>query len=166
MAAHLGCHGEILDDGTGERVLITADTGDTDDALPTAKLARRILKGTNIRHLLLMLDTCYSGCGGNELTAAALTRYWTAEDAAGLVVMSSTQPADQAEVGVFPMLLRAVVAAESTAGHAPPSLALDALADAMHTPGQAGIPARRHELEPRASRQGRPHQDRAHRSEA
>ncbi|WP_181319995.1 caspase family protein [Saccharothrix carnea] len=134
VAVYLGCHGARLDDG--EHVLITADTdpGDVDDALPTAHLARKILKGTRVRRLLLMLDACYSGRGGNELAATALTRMtepWTPDDDGGLVVMTSALPTDQAMVRAFPTLLREAVDSVATAGHAPPVLALDAVVAAM-----------------------------------
>ncbi|NIY62750.1 caspase family protein [Streptomyces malaysiensis] len=71
LTVYIACHGEVLE-GSEEHVLLTADTDPEDiaDALPTAELARKMLLGTRVRRVLLMLDTCYSGRGGNELTAA------------------------------------------------------------------------------------------------
>jgi caspase domain-containing protein len=74
VAVYIGSHGEVLED-THEHVLLTtdADPDDVEDALPTAELARKMLLKTGVRRVLLMLDTCYSGQGGSELTAAAIT---------------------------------------------------------------------------------------------
>jgi hypothetical protein len=68
VAVYVAGHGEVLED-SGDHVLLTGDTDPDDvaDALPTAELARKMLLDTPIRRVLLMLDTCYSGRGGNEL---------------------------------------------------------------------------------------------------
>ncbi|TLQ46169.1 caspase family protein [Streptomyces marianii] len=130
LAVYLSGHGEILDDG-GDHVLLTADT-DPDDvsytALPTVDLARAMLRDTKVRRLLLVLDTCYSGQGGNELAAAALeriSRQWGRTAAgSGLVVVSSAQPHQQAKTGLFPRLLTDAVDGWATAGHGPATLAV------------------------------------------
>ncbi|MFJ3673899.1 hypothetical protein ACIPSE_46435, partial [Streptomyces sp. NPDC090106] len=130
LAVYLSGHGEILDDG-GDHVLLTADT-DPDDvsytALPTVDLARAMLRDTKVRRLLLVLDTCYSGQGGNELAAAALERIshqWGRTAAgSGLVVVSSAQPHQQAKAGLFPRLLTDAVDGWATAGHGPATLAV------------------------------------------
>jgi WD40 repeat protein len=136
LAVYIAGHGEVL--ANGEHVLLTTDTdpGDIDDALPVTELARKMLLGTNIRRVLLMLDTCYAGRGGNDLTAAALTRMiepWQNSHDTGLVVLTSAQPAQQAQTGAFPHLLRAAVDNLATAGYAPAVLALDAVVTAMNT---------------------------------
>ncbi|MFD8927458.1 caspase family protein [Streptomyces mirabilis] len=87
LAVYVAAHGEVLE-GSEDHVLLTADTDPDDvaDALPTVELARRMLLDTPVRRLLLMLDTCYSGQGGSELTAAALTRmtrHWAGEAGTG-----------------------------------------------------------------------------------
>ncbi|MGH3804863.1 MAG: hypothetical protein ACRDTD_32905, partial [Pseudonocardiaceae bacterium] len=105
------------------------------DALPTADLARKMLLGTPVRRVLLMLDACYSGRGGNDLTAAALTRmtqHWGDVQGSGLVVITSAQPAEQAQTGTFPRLLRAAVEGLPTAGRTPSVLALDTVVKAMN----------------------------------
>ncbi|MGW2611980.1 caspase family protein [Streptomyces mirabilis] len=136
LAVYVAAHGEVLE-GSEDHVLLTADTDPDDvaDALPTVELARRMLLDTPVRRLLLMLDTCYSGQGGNELTAAALTRmtrHWAGEAGTGLVVITSAQPVEQASVGAFPRLLGDAVVDVSTAGHAPPTLPLDTVVKAMN----------------------------------
>lgn len=137
LTIYLAGHGEVLDDN-GEHVLLTADTDPDDiaDALPTAELARKILLGTRVRRVLLMLDTCYSGQGGNELLAAALTKMtkpWQDTDSTALMLLTSAQPAEQAQAGAFPHLLRAAVEGLPTAGYTPATLALDAVVQAMNT---------------------------------
>lgn len=136
VAIYLACHGEILDAG-GEHVLLTGDSDPDDiaDALPTEELARKILLDTPVRRVLLMLDTCYSGRGGHDFTAAALTKltqHWDHDRGSALVVMTSTQPFEQAQTGAFPALLRRAVDGPSVAGHAPATLALDAVVQAMN----------------------------------
>ncbi|WP_329563272.1 hypothetical protein [Kitasatospora sp. NBC_01266] len=141
ITVYLGGHGEVLDeeDGGGH-VLLTSDT-DPDDiagALPTEELARQLLSGTRVRRLLLLLDTCYSGQGGAELTSAALERMsprWGQRPGSGLVVVCSAQPLEQAETGAFPRRLREAAASLATAGHGPRALALDAVVQHMNREG-------------------------------
>ena len=113
LVVYIAGHGEVLDEGGGRHVLLTADTDPDDiaDALPTLRLADKMLLGTPVQRLLLLLDTCYSGSGGNQVAAAVLAgmeREWTTSGS-GLVVITSTQPFEQAETGAFPALLSAVV---------------------------------------------------------
>lgn len=127
LAVYLSGHGQVLDDG--EHVLLTADTDPADvayTALPTADLARAMLRDTKVRCLLLVLDSCYSGQGGNELAAGALHRIsdqWTqVHTGSGLVIVSSSQPHQQAQAGLFPRLFTQAVGAWATAGHGPRTL--------------------------------------------
>ncbi|MEV6165131.1 caspase family protein [Streptomyces sp. NPDC052052] len=133
LAVYLAGHGEVLDDG--EHVILTSDTDpdDIDDALPTLTLARKILRGTKVRRLLLMLDTCFSGQGGNELLAAMahLKGRWNDDGESGLVILTSAQPNELAESGAFPELLSQAVQSLATAGYTPETLALDAVVSAM-----------------------------------
>ncbi|MFE9360981.1 caspase family protein [Streptomyces olivaceoviridis] len=133
LAVYVAAHGEVLEDG--EHVLLTADTDpeDIDDALPTLTLARKMLRGTRVRRLLLMLDTCFSGQGGNELLAAVagLKGRWGEETGTGLALLTSAQPNELAETGAFPYLLGEAVASLATAGQGPRELALDALVAEM-----------------------------------
>jgi WD40 repeat protein len=132
VVVYLSGHGEVLEDG-GEHVLLMADADPADvtyTALATADLVR-VLRGTKIRRLLLILDTCYSGQGGNELAAAALERLSTqwgrGQSSSGLVIVSSAQPHQQAQAGVFPELLVKAVGSRATAGHAPAHLSVSAV---------------------------------------
>ncbi|MFF2330170.1 MULTISPECIES: caspase family protein [unclassified Streptomyces] len=133
LAVYIAGHGEVLADG--EHVLLTSDTDpdDIDDALPTLTLARKILRGTRVRRLLLMLDTCFSGQGGNELLSAMahLKGQWNNGTESGLAILTSAQPNQLAESGAFPELLTQAVLSQATAGHAPETLALDAVVSAM-----------------------------------
>ncbi|MEU4498100.1 caspase family protein [Streptomyces sp. NPDC023998] len=133
LAVYIAGHGEVLDDG--EHVLLTSDTDpdDIEDALPTLTLARKILRGTQVRRLMLMLDTCFSGQGGNELLAsmARLKGQWGQDSGAGLAIVTSAQPNELAETGAFPHLLSQAVSSLATAGYAPETLALDAVVSAM-----------------------------------
>jgi len=143
IAVYIAAHGEVLEEGR-EHLLLTSETDPDDiaDALPTAELARKMLLGTSARRVLLMLDACYSGRGGNELAAAALARMtesWTGTGS-GLVLITSAQPDEQAQTGAFPKLLQEAVDSMATAGYAPATLALDAIVNAMNAnPGRPGF---------------------------
>ena len=145
LAVYLSCHGEVLEDG-GEHVLFAADT-DPDrqvyTGLPTAELVRAMLRGTRIRRVLLMLDACYAGAGGNQVAAAALEHLgasWGRSSGSGLVVVSSAQPHQQAASGLFPRLLEEAVTGLPVAGHGPPALAIDAIVQHIaHAPARPGF---------------------------
>ena len=135
LVVYIAGHGEILDDGG--HVLLTADTDpdDVDDALPTVTLAAKMLRGTPVQRLLLLLDTCYSRQGGNEFAAtvlAGMRRDWTLTDQSGLVIVTSAQPFEQAETGAFPKLLADAVHGRPTAGQVPENLAIGAVVEAMN----------------------------------
>ncbi|WP_457784961.1 caspase family protein, partial [Streptomyces mirabilis] len=137
VAVYLSGHGEV-DEAGSEHVLLMADTDPADvsfTSLPTAELVR-VFSGTRVRRLLLILDTCYSGRGGNELAGAALERLGTSwvQGAAspGLVIVSSAQPHQQAQAGLFPHLLSRVVDSQATAGHAPKHLSVSAVVQQMN----------------------------------
>ncbi|AZQ34409.1 hypothetical protein EJ357_13730 [Streptomyces cyaneochromogenes] len=131
LAVYVAGHGELLDND--EYVLLTSDTHPDDlyDALPPSTLARKILAGTKVRRLLLMLDTCFSGQGGNELlvSMAKLKGNWRERDA-GLAVITSAQPSQLARAGAFPELLTEAVTSLATAGCTPALLSLDAVVNA------------------------------------
>ncbi|MFJ3230064.1 caspase family protein [Streptomyces sp. NPDC086787] len=134
VAVYLAAHGEILDNG--DFVLLTSDTDPDDlyDALRPSTLAHKILAGTKVRRLLLMLDTCFSGQGANELlpVMARLKNDWQEEDA-GLAVITSAQPRELARTGAFPELFAEAVTSLATAGYAPGALALDAVVSSTRT---------------------------------
>ncbi len=94
LVVYFSGHGEVLD-ASGEHVLLTSDTrpDDIEDALSTRELARKLLLGTPVQRLLLLLDTCYSGRGGNEVAAMALERIQRDWDpGGGLVVVTPPFP--------------------------------------------------------------------------
>ncbi|MFD0260465.1 caspase family protein, partial [Kitasatospora indigofera] len=137
LALYLSCHGEILDDGE-EHVLLAADA-DPDrlayTALPTAELTRAMLHGTRIRRVLLMLDACHVGQGGNQLTASVLERLgptWGMSPGSGLVVMSSALPHQRALAGLFPTLLEDAVNSPEVAGRGPGTLSVNAIVQHMN----------------------------------
>ncbi|MGW2874438.1 hypothetical protein ACWDCZ_40405, partial [Kitasatospora sp. NPDC001225] len=134
---YLSCHGDILD-STGEHVLITADT-DPDrlsyTGLPTAELTRAMLLDTRIRRVLLMLDACYVGHGGNQLAAAALERLgqtWGTGSGSGLVIVSSAQPHQEAVADLFPRLLEDAVNGLAVAGRGPDTLSVSTVVQHMN----------------------------------
>ncbi|MGP3635947.1 caspase family protein [Streptomyces sp. 24-1644] len=132
LTVYLSLHGDILDTG-GEHVLLTADTDPNRlsyTALRTTDLARAVLQDTKVRRVMLMLDACYGGKGGNQLAATALDRVeagWSRTWGSGLVVVSSAQPHQQAVAAAFPKLLRSAVTNLSVAGHAPETLSVNAV---------------------------------------
>ncbi|WP_051864863.1 caspase family protein [Streptomyces griseus] len=134
VAVYIAGHGERL--GNEDYVLLTSDTDPEDlyDALQPSVLARKILAGTKVRRLLLMLDTCFSGQGGNELLSSMvkLKNDWREKDA-GLAVITSAQPNELAQTGAFPELLSEAVTSLATAGYTPELLALDAVVNATRT---------------------------------
>ncbi|MGW5219920.1 caspase family protein, partial [Nocardia sp. NPDC004085] len=137
VAVYIAAHGERLDT-TGEHVILTADDNpeDVSGAMPTEYLARHILLDTPVRRLLLLLDTCYSGKGGSEFAAAALsslTGHWKEVVGTGIVVVSSAQPMQWAEPGVFPRLFREAVESMVAASDGVYTLALDDVVRSMNT---------------------------------
>ncbi|MBM9506904.1 hypothetical protein [Actinacidiphila acididurans] len=135
LVMYLSCHGQILENG--RHVLMAADADPDDEAflLPTVRLAEAMLLDTPLRRLLLVLDTCYSGQGGNQAAAAALSsmeRDWTGPSDSGLVVVAATRPFEQAHPGALPRLLAEAVDAPSTAGRIPAALDLGAVVGAMN----------------------------------
>ncbi|MEU3296690.1 caspase family protein, partial [Streptomyces longwoodensis] len=137
VAVYVSGHGEVLDDD-GDHVLYTSDTDPEDTAytsLPTVELARAMLRDTPVRRLLLMLDTCYSGQGGSEMTAAALhriSRHWRNATGSGLVIISSAQAHEQAQAGMFPQLFTEAVSSWATAGHGPETLSVSTVVEHMN----------------------------------
>ncbi|HEV2259557.1 MAG TPA: caspase family protein [Streptosporangiaceae bacterium] len=137
VTVYLAGHGEILQVGdTGvEHVLLPADVKPTDlrrRAVKSADLAEWMLADTPVRRLLLIVDTCYSGQGGLDFARNALARIGTSarpseQDSSGVVVITATQPAQQAVAGAFTAAFARAVRHQATAGHAPGALSIDAV---------------------------------------
>ncbi|MEY9855855.1 WD40 repeat protein [Catenulispora sp. GAS73] len=139
LAVYLSCHGTILGNRR-EHVLFTADTDPADEtytSLRTADLASVLLRDTKLRHVMLLLDACYSGQGGNELAATALRDLgdtWdaTTESGSSLVIIVSAQPHEQAEAAAFPQLLSEAVGSLRVTGYGPVSLPIGAIVQHMN----------------------------------
>jgi WD40 repeat protein len=157
VAVYLACHGDVLD--RNDFVLMPADI-DPDDPVPLAitpqALVGWLLRDTKIRRLLLILDTCYSGLGGQEVAQAAVR--WVNQpgtvDRAGVVLVTATHPWQVAQPGVFSSAFKRAITHLASGGHAQEDLPLDAVvgvinADpdkaasqtvACHQLGLAGLP--------------------------
>jgi len=141
LAVYLAGHGEILEVGdTGfEHVLLPADAipGDLRHrAVKSGDLAEWILADTSVRRLLLIVDACYSGQGGLDFARNALARIRTAarltqQDGSGVVVVTATQPTQQAIAGAFTGAFVRAVRHQATAGHAPEALSIDAVVSVL-----------------------------------
>ena len=141
VAVYLAGHGEILPVGdTGfEHVLLPADASPGDlrrRAVKSADLAEWMLADTPVRRLLLIVDACYSGMGGLDFARNALARIGTPArltepDGAGVVVVTATQPAQQAIAGAFTTAFVRAVRSQATAGHAPGALSIDAVMNVL-----------------------------------
>jgi Caspase domain len=140
IAVYLAGHGEILPVGdTGfEHILLPADASPADlrrRAVKSGDLAEWMLADTPVRRLLLIVDACYSGMGGLDFARNALARTGTpaqltqAESSA--VVVTATQPAQQAIAGAFTAAFTRAVRSQATAGHAPGALSIDAVLNVL-----------------------------------
>ena len=141
VAVYLAGHGEILPVGdTGfEHVLLPADASAGDlrrRAVKSADLAEWMLADTPVRRLLLIVDACYSGMGGLDFARNALARIGTPAqltepDGSGVVVVTATQPTQQAIAGAFTTAFARAVRSQATAGHAPGTLSIDAVLNVL-----------------------------------
>ena len=149
VAVYLAGHGEILPIGdTGfEHVLLPADAGPADlrrHAVKSGDLAEWMLADTPVRRLLLIVDACYSGMGGLDFARNALARIGTPtqltqREGSGVVVVTATQPAQQAIAGAFTAAFTRAVRSQATAGHAPGALSIDAVMNVLKQ--DPGLPA-------------------------
>ena len=142
LSIYLTGHGEILDDG--DFVVLTRDTRPSDllnRTVPAGEIVKMTLAGTRVRRLLLLLDTCYSGRGGEDMTREALRRIddpgrraddqgETAEGG-GVVVVAATRPYQQALPGAFTSCLDRAARSLAAAGNAPRTLRVGALIGAV-----------------------------------
>lgn len=137
VVVYLAGHGEILPVGdTGfEHVLLPADAVSGDlrrRVVKSSDLAEWMLADTLVRRLLLIVDACYSGQGGMDFARNALARIgtptrFTEQEGSGVVVVTATQPAQQAVAGAFAAGFARAVRHQATAGHAPGGLSIDAV---------------------------------------
>ena len=135
VAVYLACHGATLE--PDEFVLLPSDI-DPNDMVPLAVTAQVLvdwlLRDTNVRRLLLMLDTCYSGQGGQDAAGAAVR--WVnqpgAADRPGVVLVTATHPWQEARPGVFSRAFERAVGHLATGGYAQENLALDAVVEVIN----------------------------------
>ncbi len=137
LTVYLAGHGEILDVGTtgSEHVLLPADAHPGDlrrRAIKSADLAEWMLAETAVCRLLLIVDACYAGRGGLDFARNALARVGSPaqlgrQDGSGVVVVTATQPAQQAVAGAFTAAFIRAVRNQATAGHGPESLTIPAV---------------------------------------
>ena len=135
LVVYLTGHGEILDDG--DHVVLASDTRPSDllhRTIPTSEIVKRALAGTPVRRLLLLLDTCYSGKGGEDLAREALRRIdqpavhgEETSQASGIVLVAATRPHQMGLPGTFTTCLYRAAQSLVAAGNAPPTLRVGAL---------------------------------------
>ena len=104
-------------------------------ALATEELGRMLGETSKVRHLLVILDTCYAGQGALDLAAVArqVTASRTVSQAigSGLWCLAATRPREEAEQGVFvDALVEAVEQLRS--GSQAPYIGLEGLVDAVN----------------------------------
>ena len=136
VAVYLACHGDVLN--LGDFVLMPSDV-DPEDPLPLTVtpqvLADWLLRETKVRRLLLMLDTCYSGLGGQEAAQAAVR--WVSQpgtvDRVGVVLVTATHPWQMAQPGVFSCAFERAVTHLASGGYAQEDLPLDAVVGVINS---------------------------------
>ena len=141
IVVYLAGHGEILPVGdTGfEHILLPADASPADlrrRAVKSGDLAEWMLADTPVRRLLLIVDACYSGLGGLDFARNALARtgkpaQLTQGEGSAVVVVTATQPAQEAVAGAFTAAFTRAVRSQATAGHAPGALNIDAVLNVL-----------------------------------
>ncbi|OBK24368.1 hypothetical protein A5634_03265 [Mycobacterium asiaticum] len=135
VVVYLTGHGYIrVDDHV--HVLLTNDSDTSDLHIRTVKLSdivELLLAGTEIRRLLLILDTCYAGEGGESAVADAIRRLDGPKyrDDTGVVVIESARPTERAHPGLFTQCLQRAMESEALAGSAVPWLDLPTVMEAI-----------------------------------
>jgi WD40 repeat protein len=144
VVVYLVGHGEILDDG--DFVVLTHDTHPSDllnRTVAAGEIVKMVLANTRIRRLLLLLDTCYSGQGGADITREALRRINDrskrsddqdeTSEGHGVVVVAATRPYERALPGAFTSCLDRAARSLAAAGNAPQTLRVGALIGAVNS---------------------------------
>ncbi|MBN1173080.1 MAG: caspase family protein, partial [Micromonosporaceae bacterium] len=132
-------HG-VLD--RGDLLLPMADTTDrlAQTAVFAEDLAGRWLRGSPVRRLLYILDTCHAAAGGTTITAQLqgfVNNVKASNIEASAAVLVSARVREQAEPGAFTQAFVAAVDCPATGGHEPDFLPLDELVGVVNdrTPG-------------------------------
>ncbi|MGD0068605.1 MAG: caspase family protein, partial [Streptosporangiaceae bacterium] len=144
VIVYLTGHGEVLDDG--DFVVLTTDTNPSDllnRTVPAGEIVRLALANTRVRRLLLLLDTCYAGRGGEDMTREALRRIDDptrrsddqdeTSEGGGVVVVAATRPFQRALPGTFTTYLDRAARSLAAAGNAAPTLRVGSLVGAIRS---------------------------------
>ncbi|MFE7528050.1 caspase family protein [Kitasatospora sp. NPDC057542] len=130
LVVYYSGHGERSDDGHHYLLCHDSEFGDPDLALETEDLVT-LFGRSGVRHLLVVIDTCYAGLGATQ-GVKALTRDLTLRLAAGgpealdgFAVIAAARPREQAEDGLFAQALTAAVADPGLGGPRQARLALE-----------------------------------------
>jgi SOS-response transcriptional repressor LexA len=137
IVVYLTGHGEVLPigDTNFEHVLLPADAIPTDlrrRVVKTGDLAEWILADTLVRRLLLVVDTCFSGQGGLDFAQKALAHIGTPtrlarQEGSAVVVVTATQPQQQAQTGAFTAAFARAVRREAASTQVPEALSIEAV---------------------------------------
>ncbi|HEY7814595.1 MAG TPA: WD40 repeat domain-containing protein, partial [Nakamurella sp.] len=142
VVVYLTGHGAILDD---EDFVVLASDADPSDlwkrSVPAGEIVRMALADTQARRLLLLLDTCYSGQGGEDMTREALRRIGEprkrvhdqekTSEGSGVVVVAASRPFERALPGTFTAALDRAARSPATVGSAVPTLRIGTLIGAI-----------------------------------
>lgn len=119
-------HTGHADNVRGEHRLWMGDTADPVDALPTAEITERLLAGTPLASLLLILDTCFAAEGGMQALEAA---HRAIEGSTGKTAfaINAAHPKEQVRAGDFAGLFERAVDHPATGAYQPRYLPPDAI---------------------------------------
>lgn len=140
VTVYLAGHGEILPVGDAgfEHVLLPADASRPDlrrRAVKSSDLAEWMLADTSVQRLLLIVDASYAGTGGLDFARNTLAhveaRSKLNKPGSGVVVVTATQPTQEAIAGAFTGAFARAVRSLATARHAPGILSIDAVLNVM-----------------------------------
>lgn len=98
-------HGESDDSGEDKHYLLFNDS--TEDLVGTAlaveELVRFMLSGSQVQHMLMILDTCYAGKGilNASVVVGKLTQGWDSAKDHGVFFVAAARAKEQAAEGVF-----------------------------------------------------------------
>jgi hypothetical protein len=143
--------GHGADGEDGRHYLYATDTEEdflATTAIQTEKIVE-LLAGSKLRHLLVLLDTCYAGQGGEDLVAAALraarrkTENSHTRDEAGLWFIAASRRREEAEEGAFVQALVSAIGNDSLGGARQQYLDVGAVVRAVNLElGQRGFQQR------------------------
>lgn len=104
--------------------------GNPAELLRTRDIAEMALSGTSVRHLLVMLDTCYAARGNADAAMASLA-WLERDDHRTFVALSAAHPLEQIKPGQFAMLLERAAHHQASGGTEPQYLHAGVLANHM-----------------------------------